>query len=213
MKLIRFPSFVNRSVNSYTLLHVYTHCSLFTNSVYSSKDKTSSSLFHTHVITIIELYLKHDKNPYIGKSCLELRGHLGVPDTVSGPLIVPLNYLVIVKRKWMLMVRITDSPNTFRWPSGGLKRIPSTWLQKLYAFTGIGIVHLRPPDVPLKGFFLVFYGSTLNLYTLKMTGSFNCSYSCHTAFCQSSARSTDFHKRDDFQNLTCLIWNLLYISL
>ena len=25
-----------------------------------------------------------------------LRGHLGVPDTVSGPLIVPLNYLVIL---------------------------------------------------------------------------------------------------------------------
>ncbi len=27
---------------------------------------------------------------------LNLRGHLGVPDTVSGPLIVPLNYLVIL---------------------------------------------------------------------------------------------------------------------
>ncbi len=26
----------------------------------------------------------------------ELRGHLGVPDTVSGPLIVPLNYPVVL---------------------------------------------------------------------------------------------------------------------
>ncbi len=30
------------------------------------------------------------------------------------------------------------------------KGIPSTWLQKLHAFIGIGIVHFRPPDVPLR---------------------------------------------------------------
>ncbi len=32
-----------------------------------------------------------------------------------------------------------------------LKGIPSTQLQKLYASIGIGIVHFRPPDVPLTG--------------------------------------------------------------
>ncbi len=56
-----------------------------------------------------------------------LRGHLGVPDTVSEPLIVPLNYLAI------------------------LHLISRTLLQKLNASTVIGIVHLGPPDVPLKG--------------------------------------------------------------
>ncbi len=60
-----------------------------------------------------------------------LRGHLGVPDTVSEPLIVPLNYLVMYR----------------------FKGIPSTWLQKLNASNmskGIEIVHFGPPDVPLK---------------------------------------------------------------
>ncbi len=33
---------------------------------------------------------------YHGQSMVLLRGHLGVSDTVSGPLIVPLNYPVIL---------------------------------------------------------------------------------------------------------------------
>ncbi len=32
----------------------------------------------------------------------ELKGHLGVPDTVSEPLIVPLNYLVILHWSWTI---------------------------------------------------------------------------------------------------------------
>ncbi len=67
---------------------------------------------------------------------INLRGHLGVPDTVSGLLIVPLNYLVILH--WI-------HPKAYRF-----KGITSTCLQKLYASTGIGIVHLGPPDVPLS---------------------------------------------------------------
>ena len=70
-----------------------------------------------------------------------LRGHLGVPDSVSGPLIVPLNYLVILHLN-----------HQFSWKMYRFKGIPSTWLQKLYGSYCIGIVHFRPPDVPLRIF-------------------------------------------------------------
>ena len=38
----------------------------------------------------------------------------------------------------------------FSWKMYRFKGIPSTWLQKLNASTGIGIVHLGPPDIPLR---------------------------------------------------------------
>ncbi len=70
-----------------------------------------------------------------------LRGHLGVPDTVSEPLIVPLNYLVILH-----LIHL----KAYSWKMYRFKGIPSTWLQKLNASTGVGIVHLRPPNIPLR---------------------------------------------------------------
>ena len=69
---------------------------------------------------------------------LVLRGHLGVLDTVSEPLIVPL------------------------------KGIPSTWLQKLNASTGIGIVHLGPPDIPLKSFLICILVIYTNIIQFKI---------------------------------------------
>ncbi len=70
-----------------------------------------------------------------------LRGHLEVPDIVSEPLIVPLNFLVI-----LLLIHLKAY---ILWKADRLKGILSTWLQKLNASTGIEIVHLGPPDIPL----------------------------------------------------------------
>ncbi len=102
----------------------------------------------------------------------DLRGHLGVSDTVSGPLIVPLNYLVIL-HLIHLKVYITSPSQMengqnyrFSWKMYRFKGIPSTWLQKLNASTGIGIVQLGPPDVPLK--MLIFTGSLQQFWAISL---------------------------------------------
>ena len=80
---------------------------------------------------------------------IKLRGHLGVPDIVSEPVIVPLNYLVILHL---------------------------IHLKKLSASTGIGIVHLGPPDIPLGQFItkIILLASVPNNlhYTFLMCSKF-----------------------------------------
>ncbi len=84
-----------------------------------------------------------------------LRGHLGVPDTVSGPLIVPLNYLTILHLIRLKAYILWNTDKCWKWYR--FKGIPSTWLQKLYASIGVGIVHFRPPDVPLTSALKKYY--------------------------------------------------------